>query len=223
MVCDMNISGMRRLLLLILATSVLSSPWLLAAETEAGKQIAMQGNDRGAPACLGCHGVDGGGNAMANFPRLAGMNAGYLAKQLQDFASGVRANPIMQPIASALNGEEIEAVSSYYTGLQAPQTNAQSQSVSSTEGKNLVELGDWNKTVPACIQCHGPGARGVGMHFPTLAGQHAGYIESQLQAWRQGTRKNDPNQLMLGVAERLDEDQIKAVSVYLSSLRPTAD
>ena len=51
-------------------------------------------------ACASCHGSDGGG--QASFPRLAGMNAAYMLKQLGDFASGSRANAVMQPIAKAL-------------------------------------------------------------------------------------------------------------------------
>ncbi|MGD8587385.1 MAG: c-type cytochrome [Chromatiales bacterium] len=219
----MDLPGLKHCLQLILVWAILWSGWVSAAEVETGKQLAMQGNGKGAAPCVGCHGADGGGNAAANFPRLAGLDGDYLAKQLQDFISGTRNNPIMQPIASALSKQEIDDVAAYYASLPLPQRSTQAQAVTSDSGKQLVELGDWNSVVPACIQCHGPGARGVGMHFPALAGQHAGYIESQLQAWRQGTRKNDPNQLMKGVADRLDDSQVKAVSAYLASLPSKAD
>ena len=207
----------------MLACTVISSSPVLAADVAAGKRIATQGSSGGATACLGCHGADGGGNAAANFPRLAGLDAGYLAKQLQDIAGETRINPIIQPIASALSKQDIADVAAYYAELPVPEVATQSQSAASQAGRQLVELGNWAEAVPAFIQCHGPGARGVGAHFPALAGQHAGYIESQLQAWQQGTRKNDPNQLMKGVAEHLDADQIKAVLAYLASLPATAD
>jgi len=50
---------------------------------EAGKQLATNG--KGAiMACTSCHGTHGEG--MGNYPRLAGLNAAYIQKQLEDFA-----------------------------------------------------------------------------------------------------------------------------------------
>ena len=50
-----------------------------------GAELAHQGRD-GVPACVGCHGQNGEGNAAAGFPRLAGLHPAYLARQLADFA-----------------------------------------------------------------------------------------------------------------------------------------
>src|SRR5699024_10990142 len=72
----------------------------------------------GAPPCLTCHGANGEGNAAAGFPRLAGLSAAYQSKQLHDFASGERGNPIMAPIANALSDQQIEALARYYAGLE---------------------------------------------------------------------------------------------------------
>lgn len=69
-------------------------------------------------ACASCHGKDGGG--QASFPRLAGMNATYLLKQLGDFDSGTRANGVMQPIAKALTPEERVAITNYYAAMPIP-------------------------------------------------------------------------------------------------------
>src|SRR5271163_1910647 len=52
-----------------------------------------------AAVCQGCHGVHGEGNAPAAIPRLAGQSAEYLAKQLEDYASSDRANPVMRNFA----------------------------------------------------------------------------------------------------------------------------
>jgi thiosulfate dehydrogenase len=59
---------------------------------------------------------------------------------------------------------------------------------------------------------------GVGNSFPALAGQHASYLKAQLMAWRIGSRDNDPNQLMKGIAERLSEQQISAITEYYATL-----
>lgn len=75
----------------------------------------------GVPACAGCHNPQGKGNAPAGYPRLGGQNAEYLAKQLNAYREGTRSNgsnaAIMMDVASRLTDAEIEAVSSYISGL----------------------------------------------------------------------------------------------------------
>ena len=185
-----------------------------------GQQIASQGNDRGATACSVCHGADGMGNAAAGFPRLAGLNGEYLARQLRDYQSGTRGNPVMQPIASALDSSEKAAVSNYYS-LQdespAPLIGRVDRTPQSL-GESLVTRGAWERDIPECMSCHGPGGAGVGANFPRLAGQHSVYIVQQLNAWKQGTRTNDPNQLMRPVAEKLTDEESAAVADYFAGL-----
>lgn len=194
-----------------------------AADIAAGKQIVTQGNSRGATACIACHGLDGAGNAAAGYPQLAGLSAVYMARQLAGFKHGSRKNPIMQPIAAALSDTETSNVTAYYASLKPAPAIKKATGKLSGDGQRLVELGDWDKTIPACSQCHGPGTRGVGDSFPALAGQHASYLEAQLNAWRQGLRNNDPNNLMKVIANRLDPQQISAVAKYLATLKPAAD
>ncbi|MDY6981155.1 MAG: c-type cytochrome [Pseudomonadota bacterium] len=191
---------------------------LAAGDVNAGKQLARQGNGQGATACIACHGANGEGNAATGFPRLAGLNADYLAKQLHDYQSGSRQNPVMQPFAKAMSDSEIRNVAAYYASLD-PKTGA-SRSATNQTGQELAMRGDWDATIPACISCHGPGGRGIEPEFPALAGQHASYITSQLQAWRNGKRHNDENDLMKVVAERLDSNQINAVAEYFANLSP---
>lgn len=195
--------------------SLIPTPAQALGNAEAGKRIAMQGNDQGATACVSCHGADGEGNPAAGFPRLAGLSDRYLSKQLRDYSQGTRSNPVMQPIAAALEQQQRHDVAAYYAG-QAPVNNADT-AAPPDGGRTLALRGDWDNTIPACVSCHGPGGRGVDPHFPALAGQHASYIQSQLEAWRKGTRHNDANDLMRVVAERLTQTQIQAVSEYFAS------
>jgi len=58
---------------------------------------------------------------------------------------------------------------------------------------------------------------GVGEHFPPLIGQSANYLASQLHAWQQGTRSNDPLQLMHSVAGKLSDADIAAVSAWYAT------
>ena len=209
---------MLKSVLMICLTALLSHPVLAAGDMTAGKQLARQGNGQGATACIACHGANGEGNAQAGYPRLAGLNAEYLVKQLQSYRKGTRQNPIMQPIARAMSDADMNNVAAYYASLQ-PQTEV-AKDTGNEIGRKLALRGDWDNTIPACISCHGPGGRGIDPYFPALAGQHAGYIISQLNAWRNGKRHNDENDLMKVVAERLSEKQINAVANYFAALSP---
>lgn len=79
-------------------------------------------NESGAAACLACHGPSGRGNPAAKYPALRGQHAAYTAKQLNDYASGVRKTDgktrVMRDIASKLTPEDIQALSSYVQGLK---------------------------------------------------------------------------------------------------------
>lgn len=204
--------------IILLIISMAFSHVVMASDL--GQTISRQGNGKGATACIACHGVDGGGMAQAGFPQLAGLNSVYMEKQLHDFASTKRNSPVMAPIAKALSDVEIKAVATYFSKMAIPSSAGKSAGNGKLmqAGKKLAEKGNWPNDVPACFACHGAGATGIGEHFPALAGQHAMYIEQQLNAWRTGLRNNDANQLMKGVALRLSDAEIKSVSAYLASL-----
>lgn len=120
--------------------------------SSSGENIARQGNGRGAVACLSCHGDQGQGNASAGYPYLAGQPVDYLVKQLQDFASKLRKNPVMQPFASALSEDEIKAVADYYAKLPLPKTASSKNNKSPLViGERLATKGKWSVGVPACF------------------------------------------------------------------------
>ena len=205
---------------------------MLAAQGRAdpvsdGETLATSGAN-GVVACATCHGAKGEGMAAAGFPYLAGQGKAYLALQLQDFASGARESPVMQPIAKSLTPEQIEAVTTYYSQLP---TAFDSKTVSATvdtypvqgpPGAWLANRGDWENEIPACIQCHGPGGIGVGEHFPALAGLPAAYLSQQLMAWKSETRPAGPLSLMGKIAKRMSETQIEEVAAYFAGLPEAA-
>ncbi|MBR9883206.1 MAG: cytochrome c4 [Oceanospirillales bacterium] len=202
---------------LLLASGLLQA----AGNADRGATIVMQGDGQGGAPCLACHGNDGAGNDGAGFPRLAGLNAGYLAAQLRDYRDGRRTNAIMAPNAAHLSDQQIEDVAAYYAMQNVVVKPAEQPADLLAQGEKLVKQGDWDNYIVPCETCHGPGAQGVGATFPGLSGQHPTYLRQQLEAWKNGTRTNDPNQLMLAIAARLSDEQIQAVSAYLSQL-PTS-
>jgi len=203
-------------MLRILALLALLAP-LAAGATDAAT-IVKQGNGKGAAPCMACHGVEGGGMAATGYPRLAGLDAAYLQRQLDDFANGMRANPVMQPNASALSEDERTALANYYSAMPPPARLAKPVAAKpDAEGERLATRGDWSRDLPGCVQCHAPGGVGVGANFPPLAGQPAAYIEAQLRAWQQGTRHNDPLALMQHVAKQLTPQEIQAVAGWFAA------
>lgn len=178
--------------------------------------LALKGGD-GLAACASCHGQDGAG--QASFPRLAGLDAGYLQRQLDSFANGTRVNPVMQPVANALSAADRAAMAVYYAALPVPASLVNRPAAPNTDrsaGARLVREGAWQKGVPACEQCHARDGGGVGAAFPPITGQPAGYLSAQLNAWKSGTRKNDPLQLMQSVTRQLTAEEIAAVSEWLA-------
>jgi cytochrome c553 len=100
------------------AAQSVANPDLLAR----GEALYRGGNaEKDIPACIGCHGPTGRGNAAAVYPSLQGQHAAYTAKQLQDYAAGVRKTggktQMMQSISARLSPEDIEALASYVQGL----------------------------------------------------------------------------------------------------------
>ncbi len=198
-----------------------------AAAQTTGRTIVMEGNGRGAQACETCHGITGAGQPAMGAPRLSILSASYMTAQLEAFRQGTRENPLMTPTAKALNQEESRAVAEYYAGVSGdtsgdpgPGTVPDSITGDRALGERLVRQGDWSRTIPPCMSCHGPGAAGVDPGFPGLAGQDAGYLLGQLRSWREGQRSGDPLALMGTIAKRLTEEDSRGVAVYLASLVP---
>ncbi|ORU91374.1 MAG: cytochrome C [Cycloclasticus sp. symbiont of Poecilosclerida sp. N] len=92
-----------------------------ADKIKLGEKLYRAGKtDNGLPACIACHGPNGAGSAPARFPRIGGQHAAYLSKTLKDFKAETRDNDhqaMMRDIAGRMNNKEIEAVSSYISGL----------------------------------------------------------------------------------------------------------
>lgn len=190
-----------------------------------GETIAFSGGDGGvSAACFTCHGLKGEGDGRAA-PRLAGLDAGYLHRQLDDYASGRREHATMRAIALRLDGSDRAKVSAYYAGLTAPVKLA---SVSADNGNaaRLYWSGDPTRGLQPCASCHGVNGEGNGPGNPALAGQPVDYLEAQLIAWRQGLRHNDPLGEMLAISRRLAPDEVRAVAAHAAGLpgehpRPT--
>jgi cytochrome c553 len=164
--------------------------------------------------------VHGEGNAPAAIPRLASQSTEYLREQLEDYASGKRANQIMQNFAKPLTPADIEALAAYFSSAHAARTvNPSTASAAQLDlGRRLAQQGSEVERVQACNSCHGPDGIGVLHAAPYLAGQSAEYLTNALTSFREGTRKDGPGKLMSSVAGQLDAADIAAAAGYFSSL-----
>jgi cytochrome c553 len=178
-----------------------------------------------AAVCSACHGPNGN-SANPDWPRLAGQSAVYIAEQLRLFRSGVRANPVMQPLAASLTDQDISDLAVYYeaqtpAGLEADPSYWKA-------GEALYLRGDRTHDLPACVACHGPVGRGnLAAGYPALRAQQSVYVVKQLNDYAGGTRyggKNPPTAsrngtMMFTLAKRLTPEQIRDVASYVQGMR----
>lgn len=176
-----------------------------------GELIAMSGGEGGARyACATCHGVRGEGNGF-DAPRLAGLPAGYLQKQMEDYATGLRPHEVMRDVARFLDSHERVRVANHYAALPPQALSPATDETIAPATPGLY--------ASACQQCHG--VEGVGtMNGPPLNAQPAFYLTQQLQDWQLSKRRNDGNHVMLKVAQQLDAGQIRQLSLYLARIPP---
>jgi cytochrome c553 len=192
------------------ATSALANPTATKGDPRAAEAIVNQ-------VCLASHGADGNTVAAAN-PKLAGMNEEYLYKQLSDFKSGARKNPIMNGMVKDLTDADLKNLAAYYS-LQQPKPGTAKDAELAQHGEKIYRGGVLGAGVPACASCHGPQGKGIPTQFPRLAGQHADYTYAQLNAFRVGARANDAAKMMRTIAAKMTDADMKAVATYIQGLR----
>ncbi len=165
--------------------------------------------------CASCHGADGN-SLVPIYPSLAGQSASYLTKQLADFKSGDRKDPVMAGMVAALSEKDMQDLGAFFA-VQAAKAGT---GESSTIGQKLYFGGDAKKGVTACIACHGVKGKGMAQAgFPALAGQSADYLSKQLASFRDGSRGNDKNEMMRNIAIKLSDNDIKELVQYMTSLK----
>ncbi len=185
------------------------------AHAQANKPDLVKGAASYGAICAACHGVDGN-SSLAENPSLAQQHPEYLLKQLQEYKAGKRANAIMQGMAATLSDEDMVNVSYWLAEQKARDGFAQDAELVRL-GERIYRGGIADRQIAACAGCHSPNGAGIPSQYPRLKGQHAGYTASQLKAFRSGERNN--NAQMTGVAAKMNDREIAAVSEYIAGLR----
>lgn len=180
---------------------------IFAGDVKAGQEKSVM--------CASCHGADGN-SLVAMYPKLAGQSASYTAKQLANFKSGERKDPIMVGMVAALTEQDMNDLAAYFA-VQTPTVGA---GEGSDVGHKLYFGGDVKKGITACVACHGVKGKGMSQAgFPAIAGQNADYLKKQIASFRDGSRSNDNNNMMRNIAIKLSDSDIDELVKYMSSLK----
>jgi cytochrome c553 len=189
---------------------------------QASAQDSAKARGIAAQVCAACHAADGNSAAPAN-PKIAGQLPEYLDKQLRDFKpqagkKPARESAVMMGMVANLSESDMKALAAYYAGQTLKPASAADKDLAAL-GQKIWRGGNSAVGVPACAGCHGPAGAGLPAQYPRLAGQYAEYVAAQLTAFKVGSRANDPNGAMRGVASHLSEREIRAVAEYAAGLR----
>jgi cytochrome c553 len=187
-----------------------------AQPQKAEKPDLVKGEAHFAAVCAACHGPDANSLIPVN-PTLAQQHPEYLVKQLTEFKSGVRANPIMMGMASTLATPEDVRNVAYFAASKAAKPGAAKDKALVAVGERIFRGGVADRQIPACAGCHSPNGAGIPAQFPRLKGQQTDYTVAQLTAFRDGVRNNSLQ--MSQVAAKLNDREIKALADYISGLQ----
>lgn len=157
--------------------------------------------------CEVCHG-EGGASTQQQYPILAGQEFYYLYVQLKDFNSGLRADPIMGPLSSALDKESMQLIAKYFSEQKWPDTAYMNGDQATQSAKSVITAGQ-------CVACH-LGAFHGNSRVPRLAGQHPEYLAKTMLDFKSKARRNSPAKGSL--LATFDDQELVDVAQYLSSL-----
>jgi cytochrome c553 len=173
--------------------------------------------------CLLCHGANANGNYGIRAPKISGMEPWYLARQLENFAAGIRGVPPedaagheMRPVGWRVKTEGTLDAAVKFIGTLESQPPVPTVSGDVAHGKTLYAT---------CVACHGAKGEGnAALQAPALASRSDWYLVTQLSNYRKGLRGTDTRdtfgaQMRAIVTTLPDEKAIADVVAYINTLK----
>ena len=160
--------------------------------------------------CASCHGAKGASPIDDTIPIIAGQHFYYLYIQLKDMASGLRATPpneIMASIASSYDKKKMKRLSQYFSEQEWIKTDYKSDPALSAKAKTLAGSGQ-------CVQCHGGGFMGDKSSIPRISNQNYSYLSKTLLDYKSKARNNAA--AMSSLIASYHENDIEAIVDYLA-------
>jgi cytochrome c553 len=163
--------------------------------------------------CTMCHGARG--LSEADSPNLAGQYETAVYKQLQDFKTGARTSAVMSPRVTDLSDQDMRDLAAYFAYLpRLPGYHP----TGDAPLPRIVVSGAPMRNIPPCAACHGTIEYKTGAAW--LEGESPVYLKAQLEAFADGTRRNDISQQMRNIARNMTKDEIAAAAEYYSRQPP---
>ena len=197
------------------AATLLAAGLLLGVLGATAAEAAGPLDERGAVksvTCSACHGV-GGNSRSAAMPIIAGLDAGYLKKQIEAYAAGKRLSAEMEPYAKQVLDLGVDDVAAYFAARRREPTPVTSPADAIARGSSAAAQ---------CVSCHGPQGQGdAARGIPSLAGQAPGYLREQMLLFKADRRSpGDPALAAVKAMLRTIPDETFAdLAAYYSSLR----
>ena len=182
--------------------------WVLAL-TATGGVLAQPAPSRLA-LCGACHGADGN-SQLPQIPSLAGQPRVFIENQLVLIREGMRDIPQMKGSLDGVSDEEIGALARYYAAQASARPPAARDAALFTRGESLSQES-------RCGICHLPNYVGR-EQMPRLAGQREDYLLHSMRMFK-GNQAVGRDPIMGASLQGLTDDDLKAISHYLSRLTP---
>lgn len=163
------------------------------AQDDLGEKIAL---------CSACHGQNGE-PVNGSTPVIWGQQGDFLYKELHDYHSGERDNPIMSPLAKNFSLQDLRGMADYFAAKPWPARPPTAAAAAEPEGTAM------------CKACHGQHFEGTAA-APRLAGEGYAYLVGSMNAFADGSRTNNLD--MQGFMKPLMEKQREAIAHYLAAL-----
>jgi cytochrome c553 len=162
--------------------------------------------------CSACHGM-AGQSPSNTMPILAGIAPGYFKKAIEDYASGKRPSPEMEPYAKMVGVLGVDEMAAYFAAQKREPTPIPADAAAAARGKAAAAQ---------CAVCHGPDGRGDPTKFvPDLRGQPAGYLRSQMLLFKADKRSpGDPAlKALKTLMATIPDPTLDDLAAYFSSVR----
>jgi cytochrome c553 len=160
-------------------------------------------------ACSTCHGVNGA-PISATFPVIWGQQSNYLYKELHDFHSGDRKNPVMAPLVQSIPLDDLRSIANYLATKQWPAKQADGGAAAAAAPPEAIAT-----KIQQCKLCHQANFEG-GAPAPRLAGLSYEYLRSAMNAFADGQRTNNLD--MPGFMKSLTASERDAMAKYIAGL-----
>ena len=169
--------------------------------------------------CVTCHNISGN-STIGMWTKISEQHSNYMLKQLMEFKkgkSGNRFDPTMFGMLQGITEGELLEFTKHYSIQKLVKNNVKFDEELFNKGKKLYLFGDKNNSISGCVGCHGLDGMGNSLaKYPVLKWQHKEYLQIQMNKFKSNSRSNDINSIMRDISNKMTDDQIDAITTYIS-------